>query len=154
MLSHIQPFETHWTVAHQVLLSMEFPRQESWSRLPLSTLRDIPDPGIKPVSPESPAMAGGFFTTEPPGKPICQVKRQQSTHLFMYLFSAFYLFILYCSGFCYTLTWISHGFTCIPHPYPPSHFPLHPIALGLPSAPALSTCLMHPTWAGDLFHTW
>ena len=58
----------------------------------------------------------------------------------------------YYSGFCHTLTWISHGFTCIPHPNPPSHHPLHPIPLGLPSAPALSTCLMHPAWAGDLFH--
>ena len=58
----------------------------------------------------------------------------------------------YCSGFCHTLTWISHGFTCIPHPDPPSHLPLYPIPLGPPSAPALSTCLMHPTWAGDLFH--
>ena len=36
--------------------------------------------------------------------------------------------------------------TCVPHPDPPSHLPLHPIPLGLPSAPALSTCLMHPTW--------
>ena len=44
------------------------------------------------------------------------------------------------------------GFTCIPHPDPPSHLPLHPIPLGLPSAPGPSTCLMHPTWAGDLFH--
>ena len=60
----------------------------------------------------------------------------------------------YWSGFCHTLTWISHGFTCIPHPNPPSHLPLHPIPLGLPSAPAPSTCLMHPTWAGDLFHPW
>ena len=58
----------------------------------------------------------------------------------------------YCSGFCHTLTRISHGFTCIPHPDPPSHFPLHQIPLGLPSAPGPSTCLMHPTWAGDLFH--
>ena len=33
----------------------------------------------------------------------------------------------YCSGFCHTLTWISHGFTCIPHPDPPSHLPLYPI---------------------------
>ena len=39
------------------------------------------------------------------------------------------------SGFCHTLTWISHGVTCIPHPNPPSHLPLHPIPLGLPSAP-------------------
>ena len=58
----------------------------------------------------------------------------------------------YCSGFCHTLTLISHGVTCIPHPNPPSHLPLHPIPLGLPSALGLSTCLMHPTWAGDLFH--
>ena len=58
----------------------------------------------------------------------------------------------YCSGFCHTLTWISHGVICIPHPDPPSYLPLHPIPLGLPSAPGPSTCLMHPTWAGDLFH--
>ena len=56
------------------------------------------------------------------------------------------------SGFCHTLTWVSHGVTCIPHPDLPSHLPLHPIPLGLPSAPGPSTCLMHPTWAGDLFH--
>ena len=31
----------------------------------------------------------------------------------------------HCSGFCHTLTWISHGVTCIPHPDPPSHLPLH-----------------------------
>ena len=60
----------------------------------------------------------------------------------------------YCSGFCHTLTWISHRFTCVPQPEPPSHLLPHPIPLGHPSAPALSTCLMHPTWAGDLFHTW
>ena len=56
------------------------------------------------------------------------------------------------SGFRHTLTWISHGVTYISHPDPPSHLPLHPIPLGLHRAPGLSTCLMHPTWAGDLFH--
>ena len=56
------------------------------------------------------------------------------------------------SGFCHTLTRISHGVTGIPHPDPTSHLPLDPIPLGLPSAPGLITCLMHPTWAGDLFH--
>ena len=35
---------------------------------------------------------------------------------------------------------------------PPSRLLPHPIPLGLPTAPALSTCLMHPNWAGDLFH--
>ena len=63
------------------------------------------------------------------------------------VFSFFFFF--YCSVFCHTLTWISHGFTCVPHPDPPSHLPLHPIPLGLPSAPGPSTCLMHPAWAGD-----
>ena len=75
--------------------------------------------------------------------------------------SVIYLFIYfirrlislqYCSGFCHTLTWISHGFTYIPHPNPPSHLALYPIPLGLPSAPGPSTWLMYPTWAGDLFH--
>ena len=77
-----------------------------------------------------------------------------------YAFSFFFSFIFiswrlitlqYCSGFCHTLTWISHGFTCIPHPDPPSHLPLHPIPLGLLSAPGPSTCLMHPAWAHTLF---
>ena len=45
----------------------------------------------------------------------------------------------YFSGFCHTLTWISHGFTCVPDPEPLSHLPPHPIPLGHPSAPALST---------------
>ena len=34
----------------------------------------------------------------------------------------------------------------------PLHLPLHPLPLGLPSAPDPSVCLMHPTWAGDLLH--
>ena len=45
----------------------------------------------------------------------------------------------YCSGFCHTLTWISHACTCVPHPEPPSQLPPHPIPQGHPSAPALST---------------
>ena len=66
---------------------------------------------------------------------------------FSFIFISWRLIALqYCSGFCHTLTRISHGFTCVPHPDPPSHLPLYPIPLGLPSAPALSTCLMHPTW--------
>ena len=72
---------------------------------------------------------------------------------FSFIFISWRLINLqYCSGFCHTLTWISHGFTCVPHPHPPSHLPLHPIPLALASAPGPSTCLMHPTWAGDLFH--
>ena len=61
---------TLWTVAHQAPLSVEFSRQEYWSRLPYPTPGDLPDPGIEPKSPASPALAGGFFTTAPPGKPV------------------------------------------------------------------------------------
>ena len=46
--------------------------------------------------------------------------------LFFFLISWRLITLQYCSGFCHTLTWISHGFTCIPHPDPPSHLPLHP----------------------------
>ena len=73
--------------------------------------------------------------------------------IFSFIFISWSLITLqYCSGFCHTLTRISHGFTCIPHPDPPSPLLLYPIPLRLPSALGLSTCLMHPTWAGDLFH--
>ena len=49
---------------------MEFSRQEYWSELPFRYPADLPDPGIEPKSLESPALAGGFFTSAPPGKPI------------------------------------------------------------------------------------
>ena len=41
-------------------LSMEFFKQESWSGLPFLPPGDLPDPGIKLMSP---ALADGFFTT-------------------------------------------------------------------------------------------
>ena len=59
-----------WTVARQVPLSMGLSRQECWSGLPLPTPGDLPDPGIDPTHHESPALAGGFFTTAPPGKAL------------------------------------------------------------------------------------
>ena len=58
--SHIWLFATPWTVAHQALLPMGFSRQEYWSGLPFPSPGDLPDSGIVP---ESPALAGGFFTT-------------------------------------------------------------------------------------------
>ena len=58
---------TPWTVAHQAPLSMGFSRQEYWSALPFPLPRDLLDLGIEPMSLESPALAGGFFTTVPPG---------------------------------------------------------------------------------------
>ena len=70
-LSHsvVSDSATSWTVALQASLSMEFSRQEYWSRLPFPALGDLSDPGIKLMSLGSPALMGRFFTTAPPGKP-------------------------------------------------------------------------------------
>ena len=68
-LSRVRLCATPWTVARQAPLSMGFSRQESWGRLPFTPPGDLPDPGIEPGSPASPALAGTFFATEPPGKP-------------------------------------------------------------------------------------
>ena len=56
------------TVAYQAPLSMEFSRQEYWSRLPFPTPGDPLDPEIELESLVPPALAGGSFTTAPPGK--------------------------------------------------------------------------------------
>ena len=62
---------TPWTVVHHAPLSMGFPRQEYWSRLPFPPPGDLPNPGIEHVFA---ALAGRFFTFEPPGKPKVMIK--------------------------------------------------------------------------------
>ena len=64
LLSCVLLFVTPLTVACQ-----GFPRQEHCSGLPFPTPGDLPNPGIEPVFPVSPVLAGGFFITEPRGKP-------------------------------------------------------------------------------------
>ena len=66
LISCVLLFVIPWTAAHQVLLSMGFSRQEYWSRLQFLPPGDLPDPGVEATSL---AMAGRFFTTEPPGEP-------------------------------------------------------------------------------------
>ena len=75
MLSHsvasdsLQPTDCYLFVTCQALLSTEFSRQAHWSRLPRPTSRDHLNSGIELMSLGSPALAGGFFPTAPPGKP-------------------------------------------------------------------------------------
>ena len=64
-LSRVRLFVTPWTVVFKAPPSMGFSRQEYWSELPFPSPGDLPDPEIELVSP---ALAGGFFTTEPPRK--------------------------------------------------------------------------------------
>ena len=63
VVSHIQLSSTPFMGADQAPLSMEFSRQECWSWWSCPPPGDLPDPGIKPVSLKSPALAGWFFTT-------------------------------------------------------------------------------------------
>ena len=49
---------------------------------------DLSDPGIELASPVSPAVAGGFFTTEPPGKPYPELPPH--TRLWLLLFKEFF----------------------------------------------------------------
>ena len=63
---------TPWAVARQAPLSMGFNRQEYWSGLPSPSPGDLPDPGIRPKAPASPALQAGSLVSEPPGKlPYC-----------------------------------------------------------------------------------
>ena len=70
MLSCVQLFGTPWTVARQAPLSMGFSRQEYWSRLPFLPPGDLPDPGIEPAFPVSPASQADALPAESLGKPL------------------------------------------------------------------------------------
>ena len=66
LLQHIQLFKTPWTVACQAPLSMGLSQQKYWSGLPFPSPGNLPDSGIERTSP---ALADGFFTSEPTGEP-------------------------------------------------------------------------------------
>ena len=77
VLSHVQLFATPWTVAHKAPLSMEFCKQEYWMGLPFPTPGGLPNPEIELACLAFHVLAGGFFTTEAPGKPRSQWKQLQ-----------------------------------------------------------------------------
>ena len=62
-LSRVRLFATPWTVAYQAPLSMGFSRSEYWSGLPFPSPGDLPDPGVKPMSP---ALQADALLSEPP----------------------------------------------------------------------------------------
>ena len=64
--SHALLSATPWTAAHQAPLSMGFSRQEYWSGLPGPSPGNLPNPGVKTVSP---ALQADSLPLEPPGKP-------------------------------------------------------------------------------------
>ena len=66
VLSNVQLFVNLWTVVwpgssvHETLQA----RILEW--VVISSSRDLPNPGVELVSPASPALVGGVFTTESP----------------------------------------------------------------------------------------
>ena len=65
--SRVRLCATLWTVAHQAPLSMGFASQEYWSGLPCPPPGVLPDPGIEPESPVSPALQADSLPAELPG---------------------------------------------------------------------------------------
>ena len=91
-LSRVWLFVTPWTAAHQAPLSIESSRQDYRSRLPFPTPGDLPNPGMEPESLVSPVLAGGFFTTVPPGKPYVPLYTVLK-RAYIFLFFNFILFL-------------------------------------------------------------
>ena len=81
--SHLQLFETLWTVTCQTPLSMGFSKQEYRSGLPCPPPPgDLPNPGIKPMSLTPPQLAGRFFTTNATWEALPGLKHQLFTQDF------------------------------------------------------------------------
>ena len=76
-LSRVQLFFDPMDCSPPGSSAMGFSGQEYWSGLPFPSPRDLPDAGIEPMCP---ALAGGFFTTEPPGKPRTNVDIFKNKH--------------------------------------------------------------------------
>ena len=97
--------ETPWPVACQAPLSMGFSRQGSWSGVPCLPPGDLPNPGIKPASLMSPALASIFLTTSAPWEICCLLEFTQihvpwlvvfSNHLILCCPSALLCFVVLC----------------------------------------------------------
>ena len=72
-------------------------------------------------------------------------KMRVSCNFFFFHLPFFFIyhFFFICGEFCHTFKWNSQGFTCVPHPNPPSHLPLHPFPLGFPSVFQTLNILMY-----------
>ena len=113
VLSRVLPFSAPWTVAHQAPLCMEFSRQEYWSGLLFSPPGDLPDPGIKPTSLVSLALASRFFTTEPRERTGFQNNKATNSFwskMIQRLTNKVLLNSIRNSAYCYVAAWMGGQF--------------------------------------------
>ena len=102
---------TPWAVAHRVPLSMDFSRQKYWSGLPFPTPGDLPDPGIKPISP---ALQAVFYPLSHQGSPFLyrlisnSVRKEDYTQLCCLGFSGCRALAVGCVGSAAAV----HGLSC------------------------------------------
>ena len=138
-----------WTISCQASLTMGFSRQEYRSGLPRPPPGNLPDPKIKPTSLTSPALAGEFFTTKLPGKPLSRYKRWASLSRLILIFSIPGLFIAVEKAqwyrkpviSFYEILWQTLIRLSIQHPFPGfASPPLH--ASGLPPSGAYKALLL------------
>ena len=104
LLSCVWLFVTPWNVARQAPFSMGFSRQEYRGGLLFPSPEDLPNPGIEFVSP---ALAGKFFTTEPPGKPRYYYYYNTNMMLLLLLELLLFLLLLLTSLPPSILLWLS-----------------------------------------------
>ena len=131
---------------------MGFPRQKHWSGLPFFSPRHLPDPGIVPVSP---AFAGRFFTTEPPGKPsIIQTLQLRLTAKSVQSLSHVQLFATPWTAACQAFLSVTHSWSLlklmsIESVMPSNHVILcHPLLL-LQSFPTSGSSPMSQFFSSD-----
>ena len=92
LLSRVWLFATPWTVAHQAPLSLDFFQARILEWVAISSSKGSSLPGIRFASPMAPALAGRFFTTEPPGKPIRCITTLQSRYYYPYFMDMIQLY--------------------------------------------------------------
>ena len=119
----------HDHMDYQAFLSMGFSRQEYWSGLPCLPPGYLADPGIKPVSLMSPALAGTFFTTNSTQEALTNKSVSQFSHSIV-PYSATPWTAAHQASLSITNSWSSLKLTSIEPVMPSNHLILcHPFIL-------------------------
>ena len=96
MLSCVWLFSPSWTITARLFCPWDFPGKNTGADCHFPPPRDLPNPGIKLLSSVAPDLAGEFFTTEPPEKPLSCIGFLRNT-LWHWYSRASYL-LRKCSG--------------------------------------------------------